>query len=68
MNKTITIEGMMCNNCQRHVEKALNAIPGVSAQVSWEAGTADVTCPETLDNAVLIQAVTEEGYQVKEIR
>ena len=68
MNKTLSIEGMMCANCQRHVEKALNAIPGVQAQVSWEKGTAVVTCPETLADPVLIQAVTEEGYTVKGIQ
>ena len=51
MNKTLTIEGMMCNNCQRHVEKALNAIPGVS-------------CPEGLADQVLTDAVQEEGYTV----
>ena len=68
MNKTLSIEGMMCANCQRHVEKALNAIPGVQAQVSWEKGTAIVTCPETLADPVLIQAVTEEGYTVKGIQ
>lgn len=68
MNKTMTIEGMMCANCQRHVEKALNAIPGVQAQVSWEAGSAALTCPDTLADEVLIQAVTEEGYSVKAIQ
>lgn len=64
MNKTLTIEGMMCNNCQRHVEKALNAIPGVSAQVDWQAGKATLTCPEDLADQTLRDAVQEEGYTV----
>ena len=64
MNKTLTIEGMMCNNCQRHVEKALNAIPGVSAQVDWQAGKATLSCPEGLADQVLTDAVQEEGYTV----
>ncbi len=64
MNKTLTIEGMMCNNCQRHVEKALNAIPGVSAQVDWQAGKATLSCPENLADQVLTDAVQEEGYTV----
>lgn len=68
MNKTMTIEGMMCANCKKHVEKALNAIPGVSAQVDLDAGTATLTCPDSLSESVLTQAVTEEGYTVKGIR
>ena len=32
MNKKINIEGMMCAHCVAHVEKALNAIPGVHAR------------------------------------
>ena len=36
--KTITliIEGMMCQNCRSHVDKALNGISGVAANVSLE--------------------------------
>ena len=33
MQKTLTIEGMMCAHCAAHVEKALNALPGVTAVV-----------------------------------
>ena len=30
MKKTLSIEGMMCAHCAAHVEKALNALPGVT--------------------------------------
>ena len=33
MNRTLTIEGMMCAHCAAHVESALNALPGVSTHV-----------------------------------
>ena len=33
MKKTLSIEGMMCAHCAAHVEKALNALPGVTAAV-----------------------------------
>ena len=68
MNKTMTIEGMMCVHCKANVEKVLSAIPGVTAQVDLEAGTAAVTCPETVTDQALTQAVTEAGYTVKDVK
>ena len=65
MNKTMRIEGMMCVHCKANVEKALNAIPGVTAQVDLDAGTAAVTCPDAVTDAALTDAVTEAGYTVK---
>ncbi len=37
MKKTMMIEGMMCAHCSGRVEKALNAIDGVTAKVDLEA-------------------------------
>ena len=65
MNKTMTIEGMMCMHCKAHVEKALNAIPGVTAQVDLEAGKATVDCPAAVTAEDLTKAVTDAGYTVK---
>ena len=67
MNKTMNIEGMMCVHCKAHVEKALQAIPGVTVQVDLEAGQAAVTCPDTVTVEDLTKAVTEAGYTVKGI-
>ena len=64
-NKTMNIEGMMCMHCKAHVEKALQAIPGVTVQVDLEAGQAAVTCPDTVTVEDLTKAVTEAGYTVK---
>ena len=69
MEKTIKIEGMMCGHCEMHVKKALEALDGVaSAKVSHEAGTAIVTLNENVSDEVLKQAITEQGYEVKEIQ
>ncbi|WNY23932.1 Copper-exporting P-type ATPase [Methanimicrococcus hongohii] len=62
------IDGMTCINCQKHVEKALNAIPGVSAKVDWEAGTANVFIENEVDDETLKQAVEKEGYTVVSIQ
>ena len=37
MEKKMVIEGMMCAHCQARVEQALNALPGVAAQVDLQA-------------------------------
>ena len=65
MNKTMKIEGMMCAHCQAHVEKALNALPGVTATVDLAAKTATVT--GQAEDAALKAAVEEAGYQVVSI-
>ena len=66
MQKTLTIEGMMCAHCAAHVEKALNALPGVTAVVDLAAKTAVVT-GDAGDEA-LKKAVADAGYQVADIR
>ena len=66
MQKTLTIEGMMCAHCAAHVEKALNALPGVTAVVDLAAKTAVVT-GDAGDEA-LEKAVADAGYQVTDIR
>ena len=66
MQKTLTIEGMMCAHCAAHVEKALNALPGVTAVVDLAAKTAVVT--GDAGDEVLKKAVADAGYQVTDIR
>ena len=67
MTKTITINGMMCAHCVSHVEKALNAIDGVSAQVSLENKNAVCTLTRDIADDALKNAVTEAGYEVVSI-
>ena len=50
------------------MEKALNALDGVTATVDLEAKTATVTCPEGTDDAALKKAVTDAGYEVVSIQ
>ncbi len=66
MTKTMKIEGMMCAHCSGRVEKALNDLPGVTAVVNLEAGTASVTGDAPDD--VLTKAVTDAGYKVVSIQ
>lgn len=61
---TLNVEGMSCGHCSARVEKALNAIEGVSAKVNLEAKTAAVTYPENVTVEALKAAVTDAGYSV----
>ncbi len=64
MKKTLYIDGMMCNHCKAHVEKALSSVGGVdSVEVSLENKSA-VVKGKDLDEAVLVKAVTDAGYTV----
>ena len=67
MTKTMVIEGMMCAHCQAHVEKALNALDGVSATVNLEAKTATVSLDAPVSDDVLKNAVVQAGYEVVSI-
>ncbi len=59
----LKIEGMMCKHCQAHVEKALQAVPGVeTVEVDLENKCATVT--GAADRDALKKAVEEAGYEV----
>lgn len=60
--KTMTIDGMMCMHCKAHVEKALNAIDGVSATVDLESKSATIS--GDVSEEILKKAVTDAGYTV----
>ena len=65
LEKTLTIEGMMCGHCEARVKKALEALPEITqAVVSHEAGTAVVTLRAELSNEVIKKAVEDQGYTV----
>lgn len=65
MVKVLDIEGMMCAHCQAHVQKALEALEGVSqVAVSLEDNQAKVTMEVEVADQALSDAVTEAGYKV----
>ena len=69
MKKEMSIEGMMCQNCVRHVMNALKAVDGVEdVAVSLEEKKATVTASEKVTEEALKSAVTGEGYTVVGIK
>ena len=67
MKKTLKIDGMMCSHCTGRVSQVLNAIDGVSAEVSLEDKAAYLTLSADVADNVLIKAVTDAGYTVTEV-
>ena len=68
MKKTIYIDGMMCHHCTGRVDKVLNALDGVSAQVSLEDKCAYVTLEKDYADDELKSIIENEGYTVTEIK
>ena len=65
METVIKVEGMMCNHCKMHVEKACKAVPGTTdAVVDLQAK--NVTVTGDADVAALKQAIADAGYEVVE--
>lgn len=67
MTKTIYIEGMTCTHCTGRVEKALNAVEGVTVKrVSVDDKSALIEVENISDD--LLKAIVEEvGYDVVKI-
>ena len=69
MEKTLQVEGMMCEHCVAHVKKALEGVEGVDeADVSLDAGTAVVKLSAEVADEDLVAAVVDAGYEVKSIK
>ncbi len=67
MKKLIHVEGMTCANCQKHVEKALNAINGVEAEVDLAKAVAEAEVADYVTEESIREAVEEAGYTVSGI-
>lgn len=67
MKKEMIVEGMMCGHCSGRVEKALNAIDGVSAKVDLDKKTAYIELTKDVTDDVLKKAVTDADYEVVSI-
>lgn len=69
MKKVLDIEGMMCQHCVEHVNKALSGVEGVEAvEVSLENKNAAVTLAADVSDDALVKAVVDAGYEVKGVK
>lgn len=65
MKKVLSIEGMTCNNCKKHVTEALLEVAGVkSATVDLAKKNAVVESDAPVSDNALKSAVSAAGYTV----
>lgn len=60
---TLQITGMTCDQCAQSAQDALNALPGVSAEVSFAEGRARVETDGNVDTNRLLDALSLMGYR-----
>ena len=61
----LPLEGMTCAACAARIEKSLNKLPGVVANVNFAAESARVTLePERSSPAAVVEAIRRSGYSV----
>lgn len=65
MNKTVTIEGMMCKKCEAHAKAALEEL-GANVSVSLEDKKAYLT-DTSLSDEQIKEAIKNAGYEVVDI-
>ena len=58
----LAIEGMTCASCVARVEKKLNKLDGVSAEVNLATEKAHITHPPTVTEQQLVRAIEQAGY------
>jgi len=58
------VTGMTCGHCEMSVREEVEQVPGVTAiDVSATTGRLVVTADQPLDDAAVVAAVDEAGYQ-----
>ena len=59
------VTGMTCGHCEMSVREEVQEVSGVTdVQVSHQSGRLTVTSDQPVDEAAVIAAVEEAGYQV----
>lgn len=69
MNTTIiSVTGMMCPHCERHVTQALSTLPGITeVKADHKSDTVTIISEGPVDAALLEATVKKEGYEFKGI-
>lgn len=66
MKQVILIEGMQCNHCKMTVEKALQAIEGVTkVEVSLEEKKATIEIAKEIEKSEIQKVIEEVGFTVR---
>lgn len=61
----LKVAGMTCGHCVKAVEQALSEVPGAKVE-SVQVGRAKVATDDNVPVGVLIDAVSDAGYEAEE--
>ena len=62
--ETVLVNGMMCENCEHHVQEALKKVDGITdAKADHKTGKVLVTYTKTPDEAAMKKAVEDADYE-----
>jgi copper chaperone CopZ len=65
MQTTINVSGMTCGHCVSAVTMELSLLPSVTeVEVNLESGQVTITSDAALDQAQLVTAIDEAGYEL----
>lgn len=64
----LNIEGMVCSNCVRNVENALNVCDGIWAKVDLATRTAKVLSKERKDKQFFLDVMNQTSYVLLDYR
>ena len=64
----VLVEGMMCENCENHVKKALESLPSITgARADHKTGRVSITYSSQPDEAAMKQVLAKADYEYKGI-
>lgn len=64
----VLVEGMMCENCENHVKKALESLPFITgARADHKTGRVSITYSSQPDEAAMKQVLAKADYKYKGI-
>lgn len=64
----VLVEGMMCENCENHVKKALESLPFITgARANHKTGRVSITYSSQPDEAAMKQVLAKADYEYKGI-
>lgn len=64
----VLVEGMMCENCENHVKKALESLPFITgARADHKTGRVSITYSSQPDEAAMKQVLVKADYEYKGI-
>ena len=67
MTITLSIEGMMCEHCKKHVEEALGKLSVSSVSVDLAGKSASITPTDDISDDTLKRTIADAGYELVNI-